>query len=70
LAEIHSRAVDIGKNLSYGFEINGKRVHSDTTLFQAYCYAEAMTGYFRAKGIILHEVKFGDQKDENKRGLI
>lgn len=70
LAEIHSRACHLASTVSYGEEVNGERVFSNPALLQSFCYFQAVYGQLRARGLIPHQVKLGDQKDENRKNSI
>lgn len=70
LMEIHGKAAQIATSTSYGEEVNGKRIFSDPSLLQAYCYFQAVHAQLRARGLLIHDIKLGDQKDENRKGQI
>lgn len=70
LTEIHGNACHLASTASYGEEVNGKRVFSDLKLLQSYCYFQAVYAKLKGKGLITHDIRVGDQKDQNRKSRI
>lgn len=70
LAELHGRAAQIAGNVSYNTKVNGKKIYSENSLLQAYCYLHAAYALFKLKGIVIHDIRIGDDKDDNEKGQV
>lgn len=70
LAELHGYATKLGSDISYDTQVNGTKIFSQNSLLQSYCYLSAVYALFKRKGIVIHDMQIGDDKDHIKKGCI
>jgi len=67
LLQIRDLAIKNWLQMKNNTTMNSKLIIDNPDLYQAYCYFQAIYCFLRGKGLMFHDIRIGDQKDENER---